>query len=312
MDPELCLGTSTGLPHTTLHRRIADVDYVVHIPTGVQIWSPDSVQSAFVSHLPLNEELIQVEIIADRRPEAANWPILFGGDPAWVIRGHHAQRCLCIGKGETDPARSLVICFDCDARRALIYCEPEHCAAGPDGTSRPISVGYPLDQILLMYYLASRQGLLIHAAGLIRAEQALIFPGVSGAGKSTLARQFLAVGETGLLSDDRIIVRRMNGAWQAYGTPWPGDAGVATNASARLKGILFPARGKDLRLQPLDPQVALERLLPATSILWFEPELLTLQLQTCEHLLRQVPAFELAWSPGPAVVAFIADLANQL
>ncbi|MCX7670612.1 MAG: hypothetical protein N2439_11140, partial [Anaerolineae bacterium] len=131
-------------------------------------------------------------------------------------------------------------------------------------------------------------------------------------GKSTLARQFLAVEGSDLLSDDRIIVRRPNGVWRAYGTPWPGELGIITNASAVLAGILFLSRGEGFRLRTLRPQAALDRLLPATSILWFEPRLLAAQLETCEDLLRQVPAFELAWSPGPAIVDSITGLMKQL
>ena len=174
------------------------------------------------------------------------------------------------------------------------------------------AAGYPVDQLLLIYYLARREGLLVHAAGLVSHGCALIFPGVSGAGKSTLARQFLARDGSSLLSDDRIIVRLLDGVYQAFGTPWPGDAGVAVNASAPLAAILFPARGDETRIRELSPQSALDRLLPATSVLWFEPELLSSQFETCEGLLLDVPAFELCWSPGTGVVDNVLEFVRQI
>ncbi|MBK8046770.1 MAG: hypothetical protein IPK16_06385 [Anaerolineales bacterium] len=146
----------------------------------------------------------------------------------------------------------------------------------------------------------------------MREGRGLIFPGVSGAGKSTLARQFLARDGAGLLSDDRILVRWQDGAHQAYGTPWPGGAQVAVNASAPLAAILFPARGDDTVIRALSAQDALDRLLPVPSVLWHEPELLSGQLESCERLLRQIPAFELSWSPATGVVdelhAFVGRL----
>ena len=51
--------------------------------------------------------------------------------------------------------------------------------------------------------------------------------------------------------------------------------------------------------------------LPATSILWHEPELLAGQLQTCAHLLRDIPAFELSWSPGTGVAGEVLDLMRR-
>ena len=140
----------------------------------------------------------------------------------------------------------------------------------------------------------------------------LIFPGVSGAGKTTLSRQFLARSGANLLSDDRIFVRWQDGAYQAYGTPWPGDAQVAVNARAPLAAILFPAKAAETCIRALSAQAALDRLLPATSILWFEPELLSSQLETCERLLLQIPAFELSWSPATGVVDDVHAFIRQL
>jgi hypothetical protein len=296
----------------SLCQRIAGVDYVVSVPAGIQTRPPDAIQSVFASHQPPTDDGIRVDLCAEKLPDLSAWQVLLSNGPGWAIRGRGAQRGLCIGKPAAVPPAGLIACFDGAARRATVYFGPEYFSARPNGVELHHSAGYPVDQMLLIYYLASRQGLLMHAAGLVQGKHALIFPGVSGAGKSTLAQQFLATGGAGLLSDDRIIVRGLDSAWQAYGTPWPGDAGVAVNAGAELTGILFPARGEGIRIQRLSPQAALDRLLPATSILWFEPELLTGQFETCERLLRQVPAFELAWSPGPAIVEFVADLMRRL
>ncbi|MGC9520917.1 MAG: hypothetical protein ACP5HG_03420, partial [Anaerolineae bacterium] len=59
-------------------------------------------------------------------------------------------------------------------------------------------------------------------------------------------------------------------------------------------------------------QTALDRLLPAASVLWHEPELLTSQLETVQRLLCTVPAFELAWSPSTEIVDDVHDFVRQL
>ena len=295
-----------------LHRRIAGVEYLVSYPPGAYGRAPDAIQAEFAGQSPLGGDAIRVELAVGRPPGLGSWRALVSHGPAWSIRQNGAQRCLCIGESFAFPPAGLVACWQGDASRATVHCGPEYLTVRSDGVEMRHSAGYPVDQVLLMYYLASRQGLLVHAAGLAADGRALIFPGVSGAGKSTLARQFLAHGRSSLLSDDRIIVRLLDGVYQAFGTPWPGDAGVAVNASAPLAAILFPARGDETRIRELSPQSALDRLLPATSMLWFEQELLSSQLETCERLLGDVPAVELCWSPSTGVVDDVLEFVRQI
>ena len=115
-----------------------------------------------------------------------------------------------------------------------------------------------------------------------------------------------------LLSDDRVLVREAAGGYLAYGTPWPGEAGVALNHVAPLRAILFPARAAETRITPLDPGQALERLLPVGSLLWHERELLPLQLALVERMLKAVPAFELAWSPQRGVLTDMLEFLHRL
>jgi hypothetical protein len=295
-----------------LHQRIASVDYLVTFPPGVSPLPPDAIQAEFACPQAPAGNGIRVDLVAGQMPDLSAWRVLISAGPAWSIRQSGAQRCLAFGELTASPPTGLAACWQRDASRATVHCGPEYFAVRPDGVELGYSAGYPLDQLLLMYYLAHRQGLLVHAAGLIADGRALIFPGVSGAGKSTLAQQFLAEGWSRLLSDDRIIVRCLDGSWQAFGTPWPGDAGVAVNARAPLAAILFPARGLETRIGSLGPQAALERLLPATSMLWHEEELLSGQLETCERLLRDVPAFDFAWSPGTGVVDEVREFVRRL
>ena len=295
-----------------LHHRIAGVDYLVTFPPGVTARAPGAIQSEFVGHPPPGRDVIRVDLVAGEMPDLSSWRPLVSNGPAWSIRQNGAQRCLCLGKLSDDQPSGLVACWQGTAKHATVHFGPEYLTAQGDSVELSNSAGYPVDQLLLMYYLAPRQGLLVHAAGLVADGRALIFPGVSGAGKSTLAKQFLARDWPSLLSDDRVIVRKMGSSHVAFGTPWPGDAGVAVNASAPLAALLFPAKGVENRISELSPQAALHRLLPATSILWHEQELLFSQLDTCEHLLSHIPAFELSWSLNTGVVDDVHEFVRRI
>jgi hypothetical protein len=169
----------------------------------------------------------------------------------------------------------------------------------------PAFLSYPLDQILLMHILALHQGAIVHSAGIEYGGACHIFPGVSGAGKSTLSRLLAGVEGLEVLSDDRMIVRKIGDGFRAYGTPWPGDAGFAVNRSAPLKGIFFLTKAAESRIQAVTPAEALTRLLPVASIPWYEKEMVTKMLDFCDSLLNRVPAYDLRFTPDGGVAQML-------
>jgi hypothetical protein len=163
---------------------------------------------------------------------------------------------------------------------------------------------YPLDQILLMYVLAGRQGALIHAAGMSLPGRGYIFPGKSGAGKSTLARLFLGREHVEMLSDDRMVVRKIGSSFNVFGTPWAGDAEIAENKNVPLSGIFFIHHADHNMIKEIKPQNAVERLMPVTSIPWYDEAIMSSILSFCEELVLNVPAYELHVRPDKSLVDY--------
>lgn len=158
-------------------------------------------------------------------------------------------------------------------------------------------VKYPLDQILLMYFLSQREGALIHAAGIGINGKGYIFPGKSGAGKSTISLQFLGEDTMEMLSDDRVIIRKIDGTFRAFGTPWPGEGGIAANRSIPLYGIFFISHAEKNMIREITPRKAIEKLMPVTSIPWFDKDVMPRILNFCDDIISNIPAYELFFKP---------------
>jgi hypothetical protein len=79
--------------------------------------------------------------------------------------------------------------------------------------NQPINpLEYPLDELLLINFLALGKGVEIHACGFIdQLRKGQLFVGQSGAGKSTMARLWQGQSGVTVLSDDRIILRQEGG-----------------------------------------------------------------------------------------------------
>lgn len=202
--------------------------------------------------------------------------------------------------------------FDHTLETITIYCG-ELFLSGKNGStmvSSPLS--YPLDQLLLMYILAKREGALIHAAGLDLRGKGFIFPGKSGAGKSTLSGLFLGRQGTGMLSDDRVVVRNIKGAFNVFGTPWAGDAGIAENRGLPLSGIFFIRHADNNMIRAIKPDQVIERLLPLISVPWYDRDLIPEVLSCCDSLASSVPGYELSFRPDGEVAHYFETFISGL
>jgi hypothetical protein len=130
---------------------------------------------------------------------------------------------------------------------------------------------YALDSMLrifLSWKLLAHHGFLLHAATVIRNGRAYIFAGRSGAGKSTVAS---LSPEGSVLTDEISLLRRENGVWRAYGTPFWGEFRAAgSNTSAPVAGIFRLLQAPENRLEILRPAAILRVLLP--NVLFFSTE----------------------------------------
>lgn len=185
---------------------------------------------------------------------------------------------------------------------ATIYCSNLSLHADGDQAVVTNPVRYPFDQILLMHYLASRSGILVHAAGIEINGKGYIFPGKSGAGKTTISKQFVSKSFGTMLSDDRLIIRKIDDTFMVFGTPWPGEGGIVINRGVPLNGIFFISHSTINKIERISPDTTVEKLLPIVSIPWYDPEPMKNILGFCDDLIKHIPAYILHFKPDRDVV----------
>jgi len=154
-------------------------------------------------------------------------------------------------------------------------------------------------RVIYFHFFLPRQGLLLHAAGLVHRQMAFIFPGPSGAGKTSIVRQSQ---EMAVLSDE-VTVLQLSGNGKgavAHGTPFYGDWGrPGADFSARVKGVYFPIHAEEDRVIPLSPRETLARLLPCVFTYTNRRPLMAKLLAVAAKAAETIPAFALHFRPGP-------------
>ena len=142
-------------------------------------------------------------------------------------------------------------------------------------------------------------GMMLHASAVAVDGKAYLFSGRSGIGKSTHTALWQETfGEkVKLFNDDKPALRRIDGVWYAYGTPWSGKHGININMQATLAGICFLKRGEQNVIRRLSPREALPLVISQTLRKFENAEQLSLMLSCVDGLVRDVPIYELYSRP---------------
>jgi hypothetical protein len=165
---------------------------------------------------------------------------------------------------------------------------------------------YPLDELLMIHRLSRGEGVEVHAVGIAdETGRGHLFLGHSGAGKSTTARLWLQRPGVTILSDDRIILRAHQGRIFMYGTPWHGDAGIASPLSAPLSAIYLLEHGQSNERMPLSPGTAAAELFARTFVTHHSEEGIRFTLDFLDRLTRQIPCYLFRFVPDESAVEAI-------
>ncbi|MFB0564684.1 MAG: hypothetical protein ACETWK_03295 [Candidatus Aminicenantaceae bacterium] len=160
----------------------------------------------------------------------------------------------------------------------------------------------PLGQLLLVNVLADEGGFMAHGLGINDRGKGIAFLGGSGTGKSTLAGYWEGQEKVNILSDEHIIIRKKDGQFLLYGTPWPGMAMAASSESVALDHIFFIEHATENKILG---QGSTGDLMPHLFLPFWDKERLNIVLEFCEDLFKTLKWKKLGFSKDKSVVEFV-------
>jgi hypothetical protein len=235
-------------------------------------------------------------------PGLKGWEKVFDNQGVWQLYQRGNEHAYALFSPIYGPAPYKLAIFQPDYSSGEIY------------TSRsyfdrlPFPLRYPLAELLMINLLGQGRGVLLHACAVRDDESGLLFSGVSGAGKSTTARLWESQPSATLLSDDRIIVREKDSVFWIYGTPWHGDARVASPLAVPLERIFIlrhAPQNQALRLKPFD--LAARLFVRCFPPFWDQTGV-EFSLQLLDRLCQSVPGYELGFVPDESVIDYVRSI----
>jgi hypothetical protein len=211
-------------------------------------------------------------------------------------RGKVVLRILCPQVGSSSIGRLGV--FQADFTAGDMYVEMEEFQ-----TNFPLR--YPFGELLMISLLSQGRGVLIHSCGIDNNGAGVLFIGSSGAGKSTIAS--LVTNRKGIkvLSDDRLIIRKLNGHFWMYGTPWHGDVKICSPDRAPLERILFLRHAENNSIKKISPSEAMSRLIVCSFPTLWDKKGMEFTLEFCAELAQRIPCYELGFVPDESILDFV-------
>lgn len=227
---------------------------------------------------------------------------IFDSGALWQLYSHDGNYIFRLASPHFGPAPYKIASFDSDFTTGEVHLSRRYF----DPAEPVYPLEYPLDELIMMNLLARGRGVEVHSSGVVDASgKGYIFAGQSGAGKTTMARLWDRREGINVLSDDRIIIRHLEGKYSMYGTPWHGEARLACSTGAELAAIFFLARGQKNELIEQSRAQAAARLLACGFPPFFDPRGLEFTLEFYEGLTSRIPCYELRVLPDDSVIDFI-------
>ena len=158
-------------------------------------------------------------------------------------------------------------------------------------------------------FLVSRDTLMLHGSTVAVDGWAYLFTAPCGTGKSTHTRLWREVfGDRAIMvNDDKPFLQITEREVLAYGSPWSGKHGLATNICVPLKGICSLHRGKENRIRPGNRSELIDLLRKQVHIPE-DPVLAERTLELLDSVMQMVSLWEMECNKEPeaALTAYSA------
>jgi hypothetical protein len=256
---------------------------------------PADINPAYRPFISTNKPDIQLRMHLGA-PQLKVGEKIFESSPIWTL--YRQGENFIIKLFEKMNGRKRILIAPRDFTSAELY------FTDPDGSFNDPFFG-PIIELLMVNYLTRVGSIIVHSCGINYHGKGILFVGESGAGKSTLTRIWNKEDGVEILSDDRIIIRKIDDRYWMYGTPWHGDAHFASPAKIKLEKIFFIKHGQANSARAVSGSFPVLQFLKASFPPYWDKNCMEFAMEFFNDLVAAVPCSELSFVPDSKIVEFV-------
>jgi len=234
-------------------------------------------------------------------PDLKSAEEVFDSGGSWKLYRDQERWCFALQSPALGFEPYQIAITDSDFSKGDIYTRARETGRSPS----PFPLGYPLGELLIVNLLSQGRGVLLHSCAVSDNGHGFVFVGTSGAGKSTMADLWKNHEGITILSDDRIIVRKMGGRFWAYGTPWHGDVKLSSPERVPVDGIFVLRHGEENSAAPLGARTALTSLFVRSFPPYWNPEGMAFTLEFLGRMSKAIPCYDLGFVADEGVIDYV-------
>ena len=155
--------------------------------------------------------------------------------------------------------------------------------------------------------LLLRDAPILHASYIDYRGQAILFAAPSQTGKSTQAALWQSHAAAEIINGDRVLLRRVDGRWHAFGYPCCGSSGICLNRTLPLAAVVLLSQSPADRVEELSPGNRVRALVSGMQLYPWLTDETDAAFSLAERLCDEIPVIRLACTPTADAVAELKE-----
>ena len=176
----------------------------------------------------------------------------------------------------------------------------------PDRTNLIRSLDNLLDASELELLL-TKLGIFSLHSSLVRRSfgDAILFTALSGTGKSTQAGLWEQYAGADTLNGDRSMIRRVEGRWTAFGSPFAGTSGIYRSESAPIRALVVLRQAPENTIRRLNRAEAFRAIYSESVLPRWHTDAHQRVISLVTEIVSEVPVYLLACTPDERAVTLL-------
>lgn len=171
--------------------------------------------------------------------------------------------------------------------------------------------GQLFDAMQIWNFLAPEDGMMVNQAFVLHSSfvawqgRGILFSAPSGTGKSTQANLWQQYEGAEIYNGDRTIIRKIDGVYHGFGSPYAGSSGIYRNETAPIRAIVVLTQASENRIEQLSGKKAFLPLYQETLMNTWNPVYMENMMDLLMDAAKNIPVYHFACRPDRDAVNLV-------